>query len=326
MNKTTIFCHGDCDGLTAGAIALAANPGARIWLTNPIGLADDLKREGRGLDRIVIVDIALNDHTLQELFHEMKKLLEAKTEIIYIDHHPLPQEITPKDIPVSTFVHEKGSSAELTYLHFEDKLTWKHKILAAIGAAGDYETETIFAQEVLRDYDYRSIVFQAALIVQSLGEIPVENDIQMKKSLIERMALGVLPVDLNNIVERAIRGCQVEGAVREYVHKNAQSLSHLGYIKDIPTGGGFNGKGALFAATAVDKPVGICGNSIGNRISTSIRRRDPRVDLNLIARIAGRTVGGSGGGHPAAAGATVNNDRWEDFLEILNFEIKKQLD
>ena len=44
MKNTIILCHGDCDGMTSGAIALAANPGARIWLTRPIQLDDDLKK------------------------------------------------------------------------------------------------------------------------------------------------------------------------------------------------------------------------------------------------------------------------------------------
>ena len=258
MSKTIIMCHGDCDGMTSGAIVLAANPGARIWVTNPISLDDDLRRVKKKIERIIITDIALNDRSLKKIFAEMNRLKELGTEIIYIDHHPLPNGITHKDIPVAKVVHEtNGCAAELAYLYYEKKLSWEHKFLAAIGAFGDYAIDTPFAQEVLDDFDQRSIAFQAAIIVQSLGEIPTSDDLQMKKSVIERLAMGMLPSELNNLVGRALRGSVVERSVREFVHEHAQSKKNLGFILDIPTGGGFNGKGALFAASATDKHVGV---------------------------------------------------------------------
>ncbi|MGC9780612.1 MAG: DHH family phosphoesterase [Candidatus Heimdallarchaeota archaeon] len=325
MEEIIILCHGDCDGMTAGAIALAANPGARIWITNPVRLDDDLKKIKK-MDKIIITDIALNEKDYNITFQEMKRLKSQGSEIIYIDHHPLPEGLKEKNIPASIVIHRtNGCSAELTYLHFEKKLNWKHKLLAAIGAVGDYEMKSVFAQEVLRDYDARSISFQAAIIVQALGEIPTADDLQMKKSIIERMALGVLPSELNNLVDRALRGSQVEKLVREYVHENAKAKQNIGYILDIPTGGGFVGKGALFAATATDKPIGVCGNSIGAKISISIRRRIEGIDLNVATRRAAKEVGGSGGGHPSASGATVRKTKWKKFLEMLDFEIQKQL-
>jgi RecJ-like exonuclease len=326
MKENKIFCHGDCDGLTAGAIALAAFPGSHIWITSPVRLDNDLKKIKKKIDKVIITDIALNERDYNEVFSEMKRLTNLGVEIIYIDHHPLPEGIENKDIPATKVVHRTdGCSAELTYLEFENKLQWKHKFLAAIGAYGDYEMNTIFAQEVMNDYDHRSVAFQAAIIVQALGEIPTGDDTLIKKSIIERLALGVLPSELNLLVDRALRGCQVEKSVREYVHQNAKKKKNVGYILDIPTGGGFIGKGALFAATATNMPVGVCGNSIGERISISIRRRDNRIDLNKITRKVALEVGGSGGGHTSASGATVKRFKWKKFLDLLDFEIQKQL-
>ncbi len=325
MSETMILCHGDCDGMTSGAIALAANPGARIWITRPIQLDNDLKRIKEKYDKIIITDIALNEKDYNEVFQEIKRLEKLGCEILYIDHHPLPEGINEKDIPASTVVHRlEGCSAELTYLHFEEKLSWEHRILAAIGSVGDYEMNSIFAQDVMNDYDGRSIAFQAAIIVQGLGEIPESDELKLKKSIIERLALGILPSELNNLVDKALRGSQIEKLVREFVHKNVEQKKYIGYILDIPTGGGFNGKGALFAATAANKPVGICGNSSDKEISMSIRRRDKNYNLNLAVRKAAKEVGGSGGGHPSAAGATVKKSQWTKFLNLLDFELKKQ--
>ena len=326
MRKVMIICHGDCDGITAAAIALAANPGARIWLTNPVRLDNDLRRITEKFDEIIIVDIALNERDYRQAFQEMKRLTKLGTKITYIDHHPLPENVDRKAIPATKVLHQKkGCSAELTYLHFEKKLNWKHKILAAIGAIGDYEMDSLFAQEVMRDYDERSLAFQAAIIVQAGGEIPTAEDNEIKKSVIERLALGMMPSELNNLVGRALQGSSVERMVREYVHENAEHLENIGYILDIPTGGGFVGKGALFAAAATDKPVGVCGNSLGEKISMSLRRRLSKVDLNAAVRRTAKEVGGSGGGHPSAAGATIKRAKWKEFLKRLDYEIEKQL-
>ncbi|NHK33012.1 MAG: hypothetical protein FK730_16815 [Asgard group archaeon] len=326
MKESKIFCHGDCDGIIAGAIALAVFPGSHIWITNPVRLDNDLKKIKKKIDKIIITDIALNERDYNEVFSEMKRLTNLGTEIIYIDHHPLPEGIEKKDIPATKVIHRNdGCSAELVYLEFESKLQWKHKFLAAIGAYGDYEMNTIFAQEVMNDYDHRSVAFQAAIIVQALGEIPIGDDTIIKKSIIERLSLGMLPSELNLLVNRALRGCQVEKSVREYVHQNAMKKKNIGYILDIPTGGGFIGKGALFAATATNMLVGVCGNSIGERISMSLRRRDNRIDLNKITRKVALEVGGSGGGHISASGATIKRSKWKKFLDLLDFEVQKQL-
>ncbi|MHA1185251.1 MAG: DHHA1 domain-containing protein [Candidatus Heimdallarchaeota archaeon] len=326
MEKVLIICHGDCDGLTAGAIALAANRGARIWITSPVRLDNDLKRVKGNEKRVIITDIALNERSYKDVFTEMKRIEKLGSEITYIDHHPLPDKVTKKSIPATTVVHKtKGCAAELTYLHFEKNLTWQYRILAAIGSIGDYEADTIFAQEVMRDYDGRSLAFQAALIVQALGEINSADALKIKKSFIERMALGALPSELNNLVEKAMRGSYIERLVRTYVHENAKAKKNIGYILDIPTGGGFTGKGALFAATATDKPVGVCGNSLGSKITVSLRRRDPNIDLNIATRAVSKETGISGGGHPAAAGASVRPQKWEKFLDLIDFEINKQI-
>jgi RecJ-like exonuclease len=326
MEKVLIICHGDCDGLTSGAIALAANHGARLWITNPVRLDDDLRMVKGKEKQVIITDIALNEKSYKNTFEEMKRIEKLGTKITYIDHHPLPNNVTIKSIPASTVIHKrKGCAAELTYLHFEKRLNWQHRILAAIGSIGDYEVNTIFAQDVMRDYDYRSLAFQAAIIVQGLGEINTDESLKIKRSIIERLALGALPSELNNLVEKALRGSYIERLVRTYVHEYAESKKNIGYILDIPTGGGFTGKGALFAATATDKPVGICGNSLGNKISVSIRRREPDIDLNIATRAVSKETGISGGGHPSAAGASVKPTKWEKFLELLDFEIAKQI-
>ena len=55
--KTTILTHADCDGLCAGAIALAKFPDADVFFTKPVSFLYDFR--DTKAERIVICDIAL---------------------------------------------------------------------------------------------------------------------------------------------------------------------------------------------------------------------------------------------------------------------------
>ena len=81
LENTIIFCHGDCDGITSGAITLAANPGAKIWLTNPINLDNDLRKNSNEYSRVIITDIALNDKSLKDTYKEMQEMRKKGVEI-----------------------------------------------------------------------------------------------------------------------------------------------------------------------------------------------------------------------------------------------------
>ncbi|KHO47600.1 MAG: phosphoesterase RecJ protein [archaeon GW2011_AR5] len=55
----------------------------------------------------------------------------------------------------------------------------------------------------------------------------------------------------------------------------------------------------------------------GNRIKASARNQAKNINAGRVMQKAANSVGGSGGGHEAAAGATVSAENWEKFREEL---------
>lgn len=55
----------------------------------------------------------------------------------------------------------------------------------------------------------------------------------------------------------------------------------------------------------------------GNRMKISARNQAKNINAGRVMQNAAKTVGGSGGGHEAAAGATISADVWDKFKEIL---------
>lgn len=55
----------------------------------------------------------------------------------------------------------------------------------------------------------------------------------------------------------------------------------------------------------------------GNRVKVSARNQAKNINAGRVLQRAAKIVGGSGGGHEAAAGATISADNWDRFKETL---------
>ncbi|MEA1905123.1 MAG: DHHA1 domain-containing protein, partial [Candidatus Hadarchaeota archaeon] len=51
------------------------------------------------------------------------------------------------------------------------------------------------------------------------------------------------------------------------------------------------------------------------------RRKDTKIDLNTLLRRITSRIGGSGGGHEGAAGASIPVELFDDFFETLKKEV-----
>ncbi|MCX8171630.1 MAG: DHH family phosphoesterase, partial [Candidatus Bathyarchaeota archaeon] len=140
-----IFTHSDGDGVCAGALALAANPDAKVFFTHPSGLLEDLDNVSDG-DSAIICDISLPEEGLAAILKRFSEIEESGG-LIYIDHHPLPENLQLENIPGKVIHSASSSASELTYTFFREKLTWLMSRVAIYGAVSDYldNTPTIFA-------------------------------------------------------------------------------------------------------------------------------------------------------------------------------------
>jgi RecJ-like exonuclease len=65
------------------------------------------------------------------------------------------------------------------------------------------------------------------------------------------------------------------------------------------------------------KSLVVIYEKVGNRMKVSSRNQAKNINAGKVMQKAAGEVGGSGGGHEAAAGATVPTDEWDKFKEIV---------
>ncbi len=312
--ETWIFTHGDVDGICAGAIALAANPGAHVFFTHPYGLAGDLK-EAEGADTVIICDIALSESHLGEILRRFSSITEGG-ELIYIDHHPLPESISEEELP-GKVIHKLDSSAsELTYTLYQSRLDPIQARTAIYGAIGDYLDGTPMIQGLLKRWDKRTLYFESGILIQGIEGR--KRDYDLKRSIISNLAESIPPSFDRRLVELAIQHTHLEEIAMREIRKKVKIFGRVAYILNFPFA---LGKTATYARGLTDASVGLAGEERKDVIDMSLRTSSPDIDLNKILRSITPRLGGSGGGHPRAAGARVPKERFMRFLEELNEKI-----
>jgi len=148
--NTLIFTHGVADGIVSAAISLAAlGNEAKVFFTHPAGLYEDMLHNVRCENKVVIVDIALNEAHLKELHISSKS--KRGVDIVYIDHHPEPLGIKLNEFPMTTIHNLNSSSSELTFRYFENKLDEDVSRVAIYEAISDYLDVTPWVKRALKD-------------------------------------------------------------------------------------------------------------------------------------------------------------------------------
>jgi len=168
MGRTLLLTHADCDGICAGALALCAFPGSDMFFTKPVSILDDIRENGhKDYNRIVICDIALTKRDANDIIRELKEIKSKGAELLYFDHHPLPNGIGKGKLSfIDTVVHSKKACAsELVYRHFKNQLPMERQWIAIYGAIGDYMDSTPFIKEGLLNWDRRTIYFEVSTLV-----------------------------------------------------------------------------------------------------------------------------------------------------------------
>ena len=316
---TWILTHGDADGVCSGALALAANPNSHVYFTHPAGLAEDLNVVEPG-DSLIVCDISLSENTLGEVLDKLR-LVAEHGQLIYIDHHPLPEGLSPYEVP-GEFVHGVGVCAsELTYRFFEDRLSRDMSRIAVYGAIGDYADDTPYIRRLVQDWDKRVLYFETGILIQALDAIG--RNYERKRGLVWMLSENIPPSADDELVELALEQTRRDEKLRLRVKNVVRTIGPIAYVLDV---GGSPSKAAIYARAYAGKPVGLAGESKEDRevVDMSLRAVG-EVDLNIALRRIAPRFGGSGGGHPKAAGARIPIDKFNAFLRALAVFLSSQL-
>ena len=312
-----ILAHGDADGVCAAALVKARFPEAEVWFTRPVTLLRDLNEVELGT-AVFILDVAISETQREQIFQRMRELAQ-KNEVVYIDHHPLPPDTLKEDVPATELVHVIGAStSELAFKLFRRDIDPDLDRVALWGAIADYAEGTDLVRDGLSKYDRRTIYMEAGLLSQALGE--AAGDYHYKREVVLKLASGEPPSEIPEIVDRALKATKHEWEVWRYVKEHVKREGNIAVVHDLPSGS--LGKAALYALGVTGADVGLCTRRDEREVDVSVRRRvGVQIDLNELLRSITARLGGSGGGHAGAAGATIPVELFDSFMKTLKKEV-----
>lgn len=312
-----IITHGDSDGICSGALALAAFKNAKLFFSHPTGLADDLKQvEGD----VIICDIALPAQTIDKVHQEIKRIDGSGYKVLYIDHHPFPPNFEPESFPWELQHSVKASAAEQTFKTLKKWLIKDFSRVAIFGAIGDYLDMTPEIIELLRQWDKRSLYLESGLLIQAIDTMG--RNYELKRQIARYLANNKLPSQDEKIVNRAISEAIRDEEMRGHIKEVVKTVDKVAYVLDIDWS---LSKSAIYSKAEAGTLVGIGAETRNGFIDMSLRTHSDKLDLNGMAIAITQKIGGSGGGHPMAAGARVPKDKFKNFMEELNLRISVAL-
>ena len=191
--------------------------------------------------------------------------------------------------------------------------------IAIYGGIADY-AETPFVLEKLRNWDIRALYFEVSTLVLGI-KMKAFDRYDAKRDIVRVMAKGGNPSDIFGLVKAAKRAVNMEFDLFEIIKKRASTSGNIGIVETIPSFG-FRGPAALFAATARNKPVGMCFHRRRDHVDVTIRQRNKKFILHRLAEEAAGEVNGSGGGLPEAAGGRIPDGTLQEFLKKFNSLMK----
>jgi len=305
-----IITHGDTDGICSGAIALSALRGARVFFSHPTGIAEDLQQVDGDF---VVCDIAIPQQSLGELVNQLERIARAGHKGTYIDHHPLPEGFNVDNFPVE-LVHSLSScGAEQTYTRFEGSIESDLSRVAIYGAIGDYLDDNEEIARLQMGWDKRLLYMEAGLLIEYVDSIGRNHE--LKRRLTQYLSTNKLPSSDEVLVQRAVSEAIKDEWMRTSIKELVRVEGSLAYVLDVDWS---LSKGAIYARAQAGSKVGIGAETRKGFVEMSLRTTSDTIDLNRILIEITPAFGGSGGGHPKAAGARVPEGRWREFLVALN--------
>ena len=226
--------------------------------------------------------------------------ISSRNSLFYIDHHPYPPRLDMKDFPAKV-IHELGPCAsELAFRTFRNELPRAMSRIAIYGAIGDYADDTPLVRELLKEWDKRTLYFEAGVLVQGLEGS--RKDIGFKHEIVGLLSRNMLPSSNSELLGRALIETHEEEKLLGRIGAEIKRLGEVAYVLDI---GASVSKAAIYARVIGGASVGIAGETFKGIIDMSLRTERDDIDLNAILRDITQRLGGSGGGHPKASGARV---------------------
>lgn len=298
--KKIIVTHGDADGICAGAIVLRKYKTAECYFTQPFSLDRTLGKV-KGKCMLFILDISVDEKN----FHKVrKKLINMKSKdvfVVWIDHHhsSLKRQADLEKITDVCEVDVSKSASRLVY----EMIGLGHD-LAEIGDAGDKYIRTKEPSEY------------AKLIGAAISFEP-SND-KYREEVMRELASGLdgVKAELKEKAGKANEKLRSLISAGEVLYENGKVLVKKYGTEAYGYAAGVSGilakekNKVIIILSEVEKSPGLL----------VISSRQPfKQNTYNMATVMKRTrnFGGSGGGHPDAAGGRIDASKVNEFVKWL---------
>ena len=327
IKKSKIVCvshREDADGISSAALIKQAFGGETI-LTDYPGMMDDMEplRTDEKLKELYICDLGLNKKNESDFVELLTQLRKRRIKISYIDHHDLDKKIINqlKKIKVNV-VHDTNECASVqVYNTYKRKLNDHAAFVAACAAITDYMEDIPFGSKLLQIFDRQFALISATVMTYNIVGHQKEPDYLLY--LVDELSESKYPHEIPNSFEFAQLQVAKLASIISKVKENMKLKKNLGYMEITDSG----------ASGAVNFVLGLSGKDVGvaykERVdygvyAVSVRgSKQCKIHLGRLINKITTDIGGSGGGHDKACGASIPKDKITKFINTLNSSLAK---
>ena len=327
IKKSKIVCvshREDADGISSAALIKQAFGGETI-LTDYPGMMDNMEplRSDEELKELYICDLGLNKKNESDFVELLTQLRKRRIKISYIDHHDLDKKIINqlKKIKVNV-VHDTNECASVqVYNTYKRKLNDHAAFVAACAAITDYMEDRPFGSKLLQIFDRQFALISATVMTYNIVGHQKEPDYLLY--LVDELSESKYPHEIPNSFEFAQLQVEKLASIISKVKENMKLKKNLGYMEITDSG----------ASGAVNFVLGLSGKDVGvaykERVdygvyAVSVRgSKQCKIHLGRLINKITTDIGGSGGGHDKACGASIPKDKITKFINTLNSSLAK---
>jgi RecJ-like exonuclease len=325
--KTKIVCvshEEDADGISSAALIKQAFGGTSILVDYP-GMMDSMEtlRNDDQLKELYICDLGLNKKNECEFVELLANLRKRSVKVTYIDHHDLDKKIINQleKIKVKVIHDINECTTVQVYDAFKNKLNDHAAFVAACAAITDYMEDRPLGSKLLQIFDRQFALISATVLTYNI--VGHQKDPDYLLYLVDELSESKYPHEIPNSYEFAQIQVEKLALIISKVKKSMKVLKNLGYMEILDSG----------ASGAVNFVLGLSGKEVGvaykERVdygiyAVSVRgSKKCKVHLGKLVNKLATEVGGSGGGHDKACGASIPKEKIKKFIKSLNETLGK---
>ena len=322
QQRTKIICLShkeDADGISSAALIKQAFGGDSVLVDYP-GMVDalELLRNDKKLKKLFICDLGLNKQINDNFVELLTELRKKRVSVTYIDHHDIDSKVITKlkKIKVKLIHDISECTSVLVYDTFKKKLSEHSSFIAACGAITDYMENKPVASKLLQMYDRQFALVNATVLTYNI--VGHQKDPDYLLYLVDELSESKFPHEIPNTYEFAQIQVGKLAEIMSSVRKSMKVSKNLAHMEVLDSG----------ASGAVNFVLGFSGKDVGiaykERVDKGIYavsvRGSPscKTHLGRLVSSVAADLGGGGGGHDRACGATIPKEKMKKFLQEMN--------